>query len=101
MSWPIVKIFVIPIICVLLTGIAGFILCRWIIPRIARRVDARNEAIARREQCKCGYALKGLEVARCPECGRVVGFDATPEELGLSQDELARIQQKRQHSPRQ
>jgi hypothetical protein len=36
-----------------------------------------------------------LDLARCPECGRVLSFDATPEQLGLGPEELARIQQKR------
>jgi len=48
------------------------------------------------DRCPCGYQLDGLEFARCPECGRVVGFDATPEQLGLTLKELKRMQQKRQ-----
>ena len=27
----------------------------------------------------CGYALRGLPSARCPECGRLADFDAAPE----------------------
>jgi hypothetical protein len=38
--------------------------------------------------CRCGYELNNLSRIRCPECGRVFGFNATPEELGLSDDEL-------------
>jgi hypothetical protein len=44
------------------------------------------------ERCKCGYALEQLSLARCPECGRVIGFDATAEQLGLTQEELQRAQ---------
>jgi hypothetical protein len=42
--------------------------------------------------CRCGYALTNLTVPRCPECGRVLGFDATAEELGLTRQELERAQ---------
>ena len=41
--------------------------------------------------CPCGYDLSKLDRARCPECGRVRFFDATPEELGLSDEELRRL----------
>lgn len=43
-------------------------------------------------RCKCGYPLDQLSVARCPECGRVIHFDATAEELGLTDEELGRAQ---------
>ena len=43
-------------------------------------------------QCKCGYTLDNLSAARCPECGRVFGFDVTAEELGLSNEQLERAQ---------
>ena len=41
--------------------------------------------------CDCGYDLSRLDRARCPECGRVRFFDATPEDLGLSDAELRRL----------
>jgi hypothetical protein len=47
-------------------------------------------------RCACGYPLQQLDAARCPECGRVVGFDATPEQLGLTTEQLERVQAKRQ-----
>jgi hypothetical protein len=53
------------------------------------------EGKSRLEQCKCGYDLKGLDVARCPECGRVIGFDVTAEDLELTTEQLALIQQRR------
>jgi hypothetical protein len=43
------------------------------------------------DHCKCGYLLKNLSVPRCPECGCVLGFNATPEQLGLTVEELERI----------
>lgn len=45
--------------------------------------------------CPCGYPLEGLDLARCPECGRVIGFNATAEDLGLTQEQLERAQRKR------
>jgi hypothetical protein len=42
--------------------------------------------------CRCGYPLGQLAVPRCPECGRVVGFEATAEDLGLSDEQLRRVQ---------
>jgi hypothetical protein len=44
------------------------------------------------DRCKCGYLLENLSIARCPECGRVFGFDATAEELGLTSEQLQRAQ---------
>ena len=48
------------IIAALLAGIGGFI---WLPP-------GRGIVHAMRERCaRCGYALKGLPVVMCPECG--------------------------------
>ena len=49
-----------------------------------------SKPAAAEEICRCGYPLKGLKAIRCPECGRVVGFDATAEELSLTQEQLER-----------
>ncbi len=65
---------------------------------ILRKVGGRlaiQEAKRSAQLCKCGYRLGELDIARCPECGRVSGFDATPDELGLWQEELMRVQSKR------
>jgi hypothetical protein len=48
------------------------------------------------QHCRCGYSLKNLSIARCPECGRVVGFNATAETLGLTHEELERAQRAKQ-----
>jgi hypothetical protein len=93
LNWPILRIFVIPAGFCLLLGIVGIILYVRYLPRLVKRREARADAIRKRLMCLCGYDLSGLDVARCPECGRVVGFDATPELLGLTPEELARIQQ--------
>jgi len=37
----------------------------------------------------------GVEFTRCPECGRVFGFDVTADELGLTNEQLQRAQAKR------
>ena len=63
---------------------------KWIRAVVAKR-DARRAS----DRCKCGYPLGELDIARCPECGRVSNFDATPEELGLTREELERAQRKR------
>ena len=46
-------------------------------------------------RCACGYELAGLDIARCPECGRVAGFDVTADELRLTDEQLRRAAQKR------
>jgi hypothetical protein len=94
LSWPIVRIFAIPAAFILLLGVLSIILYLRYLPRLVKKRQARAEAIRRRRMCPCGYDLKGLELARCPECGRVIGFDATPEQLGLTPGELARIAEK-------
>ncbi|HEY0008282.1 MAG TPA: hypothetical protein VGB55_06140 [Tepidisphaeraceae bacterium] len=58
-----------------------------------RRED--DEVVKDLLECRCGYRLDNLQLPRCPECGKVVGFDATAEELGLSEEELFRAAQKR------
>jgi hypothetical protein len=57
--------------------------------------EASRRPSISQERCRCGYAMEHLDMARCPECGRVRHFNATPEELGLSPEELARAEQKR------
>jgi hypothetical protein len=83
---------------------SGFIIVRAVLPllalavlAIAARQSVRFFLRRRRtpplvERCKCGYALEQLSIARCPECGRVIGFDATAEQLGLTKEELQRAQ---------
>ena len=63
--------------------------------RSARRW-AKGAQTAQAGKCRCGYPLEHLSLPRCPECGRVTGFDATPEELGLTDDHLRRVRQVRQ-----
>jgi hypothetical protein len=46
-------------------------------------------------RCACGYAMRGWDQARCPECGRVIGFDASAKELGLTEEELKRAAERR------
>jgi hypothetical protein len=71
-------------------AIFGMVVLAYVIRRLLkhwRRRSAQRQLI---ERCPCGYPLQGLALARCPECGRVIGFDATAEELGLSDEELKR-----------
>jgi hypothetical protein len=83
-----------------MSGFFLFILICLFIPvivfgRLIQRLIKRFTKADSADRCVCGYSLKELEVARCPECGRVTSFNSTPEELGLSPEQLARIQQKR------
>ena len=63
--------------------------------RIRGQVMRRSKRMVEIEKCRCGYPLQGLDLARCPECGRVIHFDATPEDLGLTEEQLRRVQEKR------
>ena len=68
------------------TIVIGFFL-RGMLKRWEKR-GAKQPVIAR---CLCGYPLEGLALARCPECGRVISFNATAEELGLDEQQLKRV----------
>lgn len=63
---------------------------------VGRRLFRRKKPPVTAERCRCGYVLDNLSVARCPECGRVFGFDATAEDLGLTDEQLQRVQAARQ-----
>jgi hypothetical protein len=74
----------------LLVGI-GWAFYRFFIFRL-RLLNVRIKHYEFGTHCICGYPLKGLDLPRCPECGRVIGFDANPEQLGLSDNQLRRVQ---------
>ncbi|HVT91149.1 MAG TPA: hypothetical protein VHD56_20010 [Tepidisphaeraceae bacterium] len=76
--------------------LCGLILARRSVKFWINRLQSRMEDKQMSRRCYCGYLLEGLDMARCPECGRVRNFDATAEELGLTQEELARAQQRQQ-----
>ncbi len=79
------------LLIVVLSVVAGVIVPSRLFRRWWRRTNASHAAV----DCRCGYPLAGLAVPRCPECGRVVGFDATPEQLGLSLEQLQRVEEAR------
>ena len=82
------------LLALLLVGaFAIFILLARMIRR--RRALAERAVPVREEACVCGYLLKGLDTLRCPECGRVIGFDVTPEELGLTDQQLKQAMARR------
>ena len=74
-------------------GVAAFLtlLAAFVGRRLLKRWEKRSEERAKIPRCTCGYPLAGLTLARCPECGRVLGFNATAEELGLGEKELRRV----------
>ena len=69
-------------------GIAGMVLVIVLARQIYERRRARARLDRDAQKCKCGYILRGLALPRCPECGRVVGFDKTFQELGVRPEEL-------------
>ena len=56
--------------------------------RLRRRLvgNRREPALA----CRCGYNLAGLDIPRCPECGRAIGFNKTFAELGVDEQQVMR-----------
>lgn len=81
------------LLILLFGSIVGLTLARLAFRGYRRR--HRQQATAP-TSCRCGYELSKLDRIRCPECGRVFGFDATPEELGLSDEELRRATEARE-----
>jgi hypothetical protein len=71
------------LIVILLIGISVRFAFRRFLKHVAAPPDPQ-------ECCPCGYILENLSMPRCPECGRVIGFNATAEELGLTDEELLR-----------
>ncbi len=54
--------------------------------RMARRTSIRDASLPK---ClKCGYDMRALPFPRCPECGCLLGFRKTAEELTLTEEEL-------------
>lgn len=89
--WPLVGLFVIVVAVMVLR-------------RIGRVIVGKNTPIQdplERMKCPCGYDLSRLDRARCPECGRVRFFDATPEQLGLSDEELKQLTEVQQRRARE
>ena len=78
---------------VLILAVAGFFIGIRLCNRLVFRKRPPPPA---GERCKCGYPLDHLLVPRCPECGRVIHFDATPEQLGLTDEHLRQAQAARE-----
>ena len=73
---------------VLIGSVVGFALFIAVMRSLRWRRELRRRLSDQTRLCGCGYNLNGLAVPRCPECGRVVGFDKTFAELGLSEREV-------------
>jgi hypothetical protein len=80
------------------------VLCGVIVARRVRRhrrITKVPDPELQRTRCRCGYPLDQLDTIRCPECGRVVGFDATAEELGLTEEQLRLAKSRRDERNRE
>ena len=68
-----------------------------VIVRFIRRRRLKSQVSQHTDEllCHCGYPLDQLCVLRCPECGRVAGFDASGHDLGLDETQLRRAAEKR------
>ena len=88
---------------VLVGAILLVVILLWLIQKLKavrwRRPERSSQPAI--DRCICGYELTGLELARCPECGRVRGFNASADELGLTDEQLFLIEQKRRERERQ
>ena len=86
-----------------ITGLTVFLLIlllalmvlAWVTRQVVKIIRRRRPKLVI-NRCSCGYELTKLELIRCPECGKVFGFNATPEELGLSEEELRRTAEARE-----
>jgi hypothetical protein len=83
---------------VLLTGlfIVACAALAWRLIAIRRCLRRRRTPPAEMNRCVCGYDLNQLDTIRCPECGRVEGFDVTAEELQLTPQQLQLVKAKRE-----
>ena len=68
---------------------------------LRRRIFGTKSTTLEPQHCVCGYPLTKLNLPRCPECGRVIGFNATPEQLGLTEENLKRMQAARERRLRE
>lgn len=82
------------LLILLLASVVGLAVARFAFRAYRRSRREAPNAVSTR--CRCGYELDNLDRIRCPECGRVFGFDATPEALGLSDEELRRATEARE-----
>lgn len=78
-----------------------FVILVWVSRVLGRPVIPKPGGTNPPPRCACGYPLENLDVPRCPECGRIVGFHATAEDLGLSYEQLQRVQAAQQHRRQQ
>lgn len=72
------------LVAVFVATVIVTIAINWCVRLFLAKRHTRDEG----RRCVCGYLLVGLEIPRCPECGRMIGFNKSPEELGVSEQEM-------------
>ena len=68
---------------VVIAFVQWMVVLRRLIVRTSPRRKIGDDACRR-----CGYVLRGLAMKRCPECGALLGFTKSAEELGIEDAEL-------------
>ncbi|MEX0887486.1 MAG: hypothetical protein WD009_13710 [Phycisphaeraceae bacterium] len=92
------------IVSTLLVSLLAFLMLSLLVRliwRLRRNLRSGRRADEPALACRCGYNLAGLDMPRCPECGRVIGFDKTFQELGVDEREVMRhMAERRQQKQR-
>ncbi len=68
----------------------GVVVLAYVIRRLLKHWERWAAEQRLIERCPCGYPLQGLALARCPECGRVIGFDAEAAGRGEPRGRMTR-----------
>jgi len=76
--------------------VLAMVVLRFFRSSVRQWIFGAKVGIAEPQHCPCGYPLTKLDLARCPECGRVIGFNATAEQLGLTEENLKKMQAARE-----
>jgi hypothetical protein len=71
----------------ILPAVIGFITMIWLLRKRRKARNENREPAKEVRRChRCGYELTQLRVPRCPECGALLGFKKSAEELGIADE---------------